>query len=67
MLKPSTRNFFSFLFFLAFFRASPKAYGVSQARSLIRATVVGLYHSHSNARSEPHVQSTPQFMATLDP
>ena len=31
------------------------AYGSSQARGRIGAT--GLHHSHSNARSEPHLQS----------
>ena len=30
------------------FRATPVAYGVSQARGRIRATAVGLCHSHSN-------------------
>ena len=49
------------------FRASPVAYGGSQARSLIRAVAAGLCHSHSNARSEPCLQTTPQLMAVLDP
>ena len=35
------------------FRAAPVAYGSSQVRGRIRATAAGLYHSHSNARSEP--------------
>ena len=26
-----------------------------------------LHHSHSNARSEPHLQPTPQLAATMDP
>ena len=26
-----------------------------------------LHHSHSNARSKPSLQPTPQLMATLDP
>ena len=47
---------FSFLFFLfAFSRATPAAYGGSQARGLIRAAAAGLYHSHSNTGSEPHL------------
>ena len=43
------------------------AYGSSQARGQIRATAARLCHSHSNAESEPHLQATPQLMATLDP
>ena len=59
----------SFFFFLSFclFRAAPAAYGSFQARVLIRAVATGLHHSHSNARSEPCLWPTPQFMATLDP
>ena len=56
--------FFVFLFF--FFRAALTACGVPQARSGIRATTAGLYHSHSNTGSEPHLRTTPQFTATLD-
>ena len=37
--------FLNKLFFF-FFRATPEAYGSSQARDLIRATVAGLHHSH---------------------
>ena len=50
--------FFFFFFFFSFvfclFRATPTAYGVSQARGLIRATAAGLHQSHSNARSLTH-------------
>ena len=35
------------------FRATPKAYGGSQARGWIRAIAAGLCHSYNNARSEP--------------
>ena len=38
-----------------FFRATPKAYGSSQARGPIRAVATGLHHAHSNAGSEPHL------------
>ena len=31
------------------------------------AAAAGLYHSHSNARSEPRLQPTPQLIATPDP
>jgi len=61
--------FIIFFFFLSFclFRASPEAYGGSQARGLMGATAAGLRHSHSNARSEPHLRPTPQLTATPDP
>ena len=42
-------------------------YGGSQARGPIRAIATSLYQSHSNARSKPKLQPTPQLMATLDP
>ena len=48
----------------SFFRETP-VYGGSQARGRIGATTVG--HRHSNAGSEPHLQPTPQLIATLDP
>ena len=54
-------------FFLAFSRAAPMAYGHSQARSLIGAAAPGRRLSHSNARSMPHLQPTPQLTAMPDP
>ena len=45
------RKGFDFLFF----RAAPEAYGGFQARVLIRAVAAGLCHSHSSARSKPHL------------
>ena len=56
-----------FFFFCFFFRASLLAYGGSQARGLIRAPAVSLYHSNSNIRSEPRLRPTPQLMAMPDP
>ena len=60
-----------FLFSFLLFRATPAACGGSQARGPImgpiRATAAGLHPSHSNARSELHLQPTPQLMATPDP
>ena len=41
------------LFFFSFVRATPAAYGGSQAREQIVAVAGGLHHSHSNARSKP--------------
>ena len=54
-------------FFFFFFRATPTAYEVSQARGQIGAAAAGLHHSHNNAGSEPHLLTTPQLIATLDP
>ena len=58
---------FFFFFFVLFFRATPATYGGSQARDLIRAVDASLCQSHSNARSEPHLQPTSQLMAMPDP
>ena len=43
------------------------AYGGSQARGPIGAVAASLCDSHGNIRSEPHLQPTPQLMATMDP
>ena len=59
--------FLFFFVFLSFPRATPAAYGGSQARGLIGAVAAGLHQSHSNAGSEPRLQPTPQLMATPDP
>ena len=48
------------LFLFLFFQAVPTAYGGSQARGQIGAVATGLRQSHSNARSELHLQATPQ-------
>ena len=55
-----------FSFFLSFM-ATTTAHGSSQARGQIRAVAAGLHHSHSNARSKPHLRPTPQLTATPDP
>ena len=57
----------NFFFVFCPFRATPVAYGGSQARGLIGAIAAGLCHSHSNTRSEPHLRTTPQLKATPDP
>ena len=41
--------------FFCLFRAAPVAYGGSQTRGQIRAVAAGLYHSHSNTGSKPHL------------
>ena len=46
--------------------AAPWVYGGSQARGRIGATATRLRQSHSNTGSEPHLQPTPQLMATPD-
>ena len=43
--------------------AVPAAYASSQARVWIWAAAAGLYHSHSNAVSELHLQPMLQLMA----
>ena len=53
--------------FVCVFRAIPTAYGSSQASGQIRAAATSLCHSHSNARSESHLQTTPQLRTTQDP
>ena len=55
------------LLFFGLFRATPVAYGSSQARGGIRAAAAGLHHSHSNVGSEPCLQPRPQLTATPDP
>ena len=55
------------LHYLFIYLAAGVAYGSFQARGQTGAVTAGLCHSHSNARSEPHLQPTPQFMAMLDP
>ena len=57
---------FTYCFF-AFSRATPAAYGGSQARGLIRAAAASLRQSHSNAGSKLHLQPTSLLTATPDP
>ena len=49
------------------FRATPAAYGSSQARGRIGAVAASLHHSHSNSGSEPHLWPTPRLTAMPDP
>ena len=60
-------SFFFFFGLVAFSRATVVAYGGSQARDLIGAIAADLCHSYSDAGSEPHLQPTPQLMATPGP
>ena len=59
---------FCFVFLLcfvsAFSRDAPAAYGGPQATGLIGAVAASQHHRHSNARSKPRLQPTPQLMAT---
>ena len=61
--------FFPFFYFclFAFSKATPTAYGASQARGPIRAVAAGPHHSHSKARSESRLQPTSQLIATPEP
>ena len=45
-------DFFSFFPLFGFFRATPMAYGSSQARGRMGAAVASLHHSHCNVGSE---------------
>ena len=58
---------YSIFLFLLFFRATPAAYGGSQARGRIGATAASLHHSHSNTRSKPCLWFTQKLTATQDP
>ena len=58
-----------FCFVLSFcpFRATPTAYGDSQARGRIGAIAASLGHSHSNVGFALHLQPTPQPTTMPDP
>ena len=56
--------FFPFFFFL---RAPPVAYGSSQVMGQIKASAVGLCHSHSNTGSKLHLWPMPQLATMLEP
>jgi len=59
---------FIYLFIYFFvFKATPVAYGGSQARGLIGATAASLCHRHSHAGTELSLRPTTQLMATPDP
>ena len=58
--------YFEGVSFCLFFRATPAAYGGSQAKDPTRAVATDLHQSHSNVRSKP-LQPTPQFTAMPDP
>ena len=50
---------FTYLLICHLFRASPTAYGISQARGRLGAVAAGLHHSHSSVGSKPHLRTTP--------
>ena len=57
-------NFKGFLFFVFLFKASLADYGSSQARVELE---LQLWAYPQPCRSEPHLQPTPQLMATVNP
>ena len=59
--------FYFYIYLFSLFRATPLAYGGSQARGPIGAVAASLCQSHSNSGSELHLQTTPQLTAMLDP
>ena len=58
---------YTHFFFFLLFRATPAAYGSSQARGGIGTAAAGLYHSHGSTGSKLHLRPTPQLRATLAP
>ena len=66
-IKKTMGGIMNNFFFFLLFRAVLMAYGGSQASGLIRAVAAGLHQSHSSTGPEPHLQATPQLMATPDP
>ena len=50
-----------------FFLFACVGYESSQTRARIKAAAASLYHSHSNDRSEPHLQPMLQLVATPSP
>ena len=58
---------YKYFILFCLFSAASAAYGSSQAGGQIGATATRLYHSHSNTRSEPCLQPTPQLTAMSDP
>ena len=59
--------FSSFFFSFCLFRATPLAYGGSQARGRIGAVAASLCQRHSNAGSKSYLRPTPQLTATPVP
>ena len=57
---------FIYLFIYLLFWAASMTCGGFQARSPVGAVTASLCHSHSNARSEPHLRPTSQFTAMPD-
>ena len=51
----SVMLYLHFFFFFAFYRATPKAYGSSQASGHIEAMAADLRYSHGNTGSEPRL------------
>ena len=54
------------IFFFSFFSAAPVIYGSSWGYGWIWAAAASLHHSHSNAKSEPHLWPTLKLVVTPD-
>ena len=65
-MKKKLRKALEFLVCFSF-TVAPAAYGSSQVRGQVRAAAASLHHSHSNVRSEPYLQPTPQPTAMPGP
>ena len=66
VIKEFLKSLLFYFVYFYFFRATPMAYGGSQARDWIGAVAASLHHSHSNPRSEACLRPTPQLTAVLD-
>ena len=58
---------YSFVCLFCFFKATPGAHRISQARGQIGAIAASLHHSHSNSASKLHLPPILQLTAMLDP
>ena len=67
VIQEDNQSFHYLFIYFCPFRATLAAYGGSQARGQIGAIATHLYHSHSNPRSQPHLQPTSQLTAIPDP
>ena len=62
----SVRHLLGDFFFFNLFKATPAAYGGFQARGQMGGGATSLHPSHSNAKSEPYLQTAPKLTAMLD-
>ena len=64
---PILKKFIYFIFYFVFLGPHLRHMEVPRLGGPIRAAAAGLHHSHSHARSWPHLGPTPQLTAMPDP